>query len=96
MLAEGRTIGSGISFWATQDCMSLDRIPYVGQYFKGRENYYVATGFNKWGMTSSMAAAKILTDLIMEKKNLYSQVFDPSRSMLKSQLFINKCYLFLL
>ena len=78
-----------ISFWATQDCMSLDGIPYVGQYSKGRENYYVATGFNKWGMTSSMAAARILTDLIMEKENPYRQVFDPSRSMLKSQLFIN-------
>ena len=78
-----------VSFWATQDCMSLDRIPYIGQYSKGKENYYVATGFNKWGMTSSMAAAMILTDLIMEKENSYSQVFHPSRNMTKPQLFVN-------
>lgn len=78
-----------IAAWATQDCMTLDRIPYIGQYSKGRKNYYVATGFNKWGMTSSMAAAKILTDLIMEKENPYVGVFNPSRSMIKSQLFVN-------
>lgn len=36
------------AFWATQDCMTLDEIPYIGQYSKGKENYYVATGFNKW------------------------------------------------
>lgn len=78
-----------VSFWATQDCMSLDGIPYIGQYSKSRENYYVATGFNKWGMTSSMAAAKILTDLIMGKENLYTEVFNPSRSMIKPQLFVN-------
>ena len=27
-------------------------------------NWYVATGFQKWGMTSSMVAARLLTDLI--------------------------------
>lgn len=78
-----------VSFWATQDCMSLDRVPYIGQYSKGKENYYVATGFNKWGMTSSMVAAEILTDLIMEKENPYSQAFNPSRNIIKPQLFVN-------
>ena len=78
-----------IAFWATQDCMSLDRMPYIGQYSKFKKNYYVATGFNKWGMTSSMVAARILTDLITGKENSYEEIFNPSRSMLKPQLFIN-------
>ena len=78
-----------IAFWATQDCMSLDRMPYIGQYSKFKKNYYVATGFNKWGMTSSMVAARILTDLITGKENAYAEIFNPSRSMLKPQLFIN-------
>ena len=78
-----------ISYWATQDCMTLDGIPYIGQYSKSKGNSYVATGFNKWGMTSSMVAAKILTDLIIEKENPYAEVFNPSRSMLKPQLFVN-------
>ena len=78
-----------IASWATQDCMSLDRIPYIGQYSKSKKNYYVATGFNKWGMTSSMVAAKILADLITEKENPYVQIFNPSRNMIKPQLFVN-------
>lgn len=43
-------------FWSAQDCMSLDCVPYIGQYSKNTPDFYVATGFNKWGMTSSMAA----------------------------------------
>ena len=75
--------------WATQDCMSLDGIPYIGHYSKSTPNLYVATGFNKWGMTSSMVAASILCDMIQGKKSDFSTVFSPQRSMLKPQLFIN-------
>lgn len=76
-------------FWAAQDCMSLDDAPYIGYYSKNTPNMYVATGFNKWGITSSMVAAEILSDMITGKKNEYAEVFDPSRSMLKPQLFVN-------
>ncbi len=76
-------------FWAAQDCMTLDRIPYIGVYSGGRANWYVATGFNKWGMTSSMTAAMILTDMITCRENPYSAVFCPSRNMLKPQLLVN-------
>ncbi len=75
--------------WATQDCMTLDGIPYIGQYSPGTPNLYVATGFNKWGMTSSMVAAQLLQDLILEKENPYTEVFSPSRSILHPQLGIN-------
>ena len=75
--------------WATQDCMSLDGIPYIGQYSSRTPNLYVATGFNKWGMTSSMVAAQLLTDLVLGKENPYAAVFSPSRSMLHPQLGTN-------
>lgn len=75
--------------WATQDCMSLDSIPYIGQYSKRTPDLYVASGFNKWGMTSSMVAAILLCDLITERKNEWKEVFSPSRSILKPQLFLN-------
>ncbi|MBQ7336754.1 MAG: FAD-dependent oxidoreductase [Clostridia bacterium] len=75
--------------WATQDCMTLDNIPYIGAYSAGTENLYVATGFHKWGMTSSMVAAKILTDVMLGKKNEYASVFSPSRSILRPQLACN-------
>ncbi|MBQ7974191.1 MAG: FAD-dependent oxidoreductase [Clostridia bacterium] len=75
--------------WATQDCMTLDDIPYIGMYSKNTPGLYVATGFNKWGMTSAMTAALVLKDVIQDKENKYQEVFSPSRSMLHPQLAIN-------
>lgn len=75
--------------WATQDCMTLDRVPYIGQYSKNTPDFYVATGFNKWGMTSSMVSAMILADMVTGKKNPYAAVFSPSRTILRSQLAVN-------
>lgn len=75
--------------WATQDCMTLDGVPYIGKYSSGTEGLYVATGFNKWGMTSSMAAAQILSNIVMGTGNKYEDVFNPSRSIIRPQLFVN-------
>lgn len=75
--------------WAAQDCMSLDGIPYIGRYSRNTPDMFVATGFNKWGITSSMVAAKILCDMVMDKKNDFEDVFSPQRSMMKSQLLLN-------
>lgn len=76
-------------FWATQDCMSLDGIPYIGRYSAKTHGFYVASGFNKWGMTGSMTAAMLLSDMILGKRNGFASVFDPSRSIVNPQLFIN-------
>ena len=75
--------------FATQDCMPLDDVPYIGQYSKHTPNLYVATGFQKWGMTSAMTASLLLRDLILGRENPYAAVFSPSRTMLRTQLFIN-------
>ncbi len=75
--------------WATQDCMSLDGVPYIGQYSKSTPDVYVATGFNKWGMTNAMAAAAILCDLVREKSNPHAGVFSPSRNIFHPQLAVN-------
>ena len=75
--------------WATQDCMTLDGIPYIGPYSKSTPNLYVVTGFNKWGMSSSMVAAMILRDEICGKENPYSAVFRPGRTMFRKQLALN-------
>ena len=75
--------------WATQDCMTLDDVPYIGQYSKSTPAVFVATGFNKWGMTNAMVAADLLCDLAQEKSNPYTNLFDPSRTVLRSQLAVN-------
>lgn len=75
--------------WATQDCMTLDGVPYVGRYSKNTPDMYVASGFNKWGMTSSMAAAMLLTDMVLDRENPAEELFSPSRSILHPQLAAN-------
>lgn len=75
--------------WATQDCMTLDDIPYIGRYSVNTNGLYVATGFNKWGMSSSMVAAMLLSDMIQGKKSDYEKVYSPSRSVWRPQLVIN-------
>ncbi len=67
--------------WAAQDCMSLDSMPYIGRYSNIIPNMYVASGFNKWGITSSMVSAQILTDLVCDRENQYSSIFSPQRKM---------------
>ena len=75
--------------WAAQDCMTLDSIPYIGQCARSTPDVFVATGFNKWGMTNAMVAADILCDLASGKTNPYAEVFSPSRSLLRPQLAVN-------
>ena len=40
-------------------------------------------------MTSAMAAAMILSDQVQGKDNSYAEIFAPSRSSLRPQLFLN-------
>ncbi|PRR82292.1 FAD-dependent oxidoreductase [Clostridium luticellarii] len=65
--------------WSAQDCMTLDSIPYIGHYSSKTPDIYVETGFKKWGMTSSMAAAMIVSDMILENENDFSGIFSPER-----------------
>ena len=75
--------------WATQDCMTPDDIPYIGRYSRLLPNFYVATGFNKWGMTSAMAAAQILADKIIGRENPNAEVFSPIGRKFKAQILVN-------
>lgn len=78
-----------VSRWATQDCMTLDAMPYIGQYSRRTPNLYVATGFNKWGMTGSMVASTLLRDLILGRQSPYEALFSPSRGMNVPRLSAN-------
>lgn len=73
-----------IAHWAAQDCMPHDRIPFIGRFSLKREHWYVATGFQKWGMTTSMVAAMIISDQIAGKKNPYEEIFSPQRLLFRA------------
>ena len=78
-----------VAKWAAQDCMTLDGVPYIGKYSGSTVDVFVATGFNKWGMTNAMVASSIISDLVIGRNNRYAEVFSPSRSILHPQLFLN-------
>lgn len=70
--------------WAAQDCIPHDGIPFIGKYAVTRPYWYVATGFQKWGMTTSMIAAMIISDLIVGRENPYQEVFSPRRMLFRA------------
>ncbi|MBR4051396.1 MAG: FAD-dependent oxidoreductase [Clostridia bacterium] len=76
-------------YWAAQDCMSLDDMPYIGNYSPNTPNLYTASGFCKWGMTGAMLSAILLKDKIIGRQNDYAEFFRPDRSILHPQLFVN-------
>ncbi len=73
-----------ITRWSAQDCMPHDGIPFIGRYSMFRPYWYVATGFKKWGMTSSMIAAKIITEQVCGGENPYEKLFTPQRIFLRA------------
>lgn len=72
------------AYWAAQDCMPHDGIPFIGRFSMKHENWYVATGFQKWGMTTAMVSAMIISDQIVGKKNPYEKVFSPQRLLIRA------------
>lgn len=70
--------------WSTQDCMTIDGVPYIGNLTNRSPNIYVATGFGKWGMSNGVTAAMILSDLIVKGENPWADVFNPNRIIMSS------------
>jgi hypothetical protein len=52
-------------FWSAQDYSPIDELPYVGPILPNSESIFIATGFNKWGMTNGPAAALALSSRIL-------------------------------
>ena len=63
--------------WSAQDCMTASGVPYIGRFSARDPQWYVATGFRKWGMSNAMAAAELLTALICDGSHPDAAVFDP-------------------
>ena len=68
-----------VACWSAQDCITADDIPFIGRYASDRPDWFVATGFRKWGMSTAMVSAMLLTDMICGKENPYADIFAPSR-----------------
>lgn len=75
--------GQKLSVWQNQDVMTGDKLPYIGRV---KDHLFVMTGFNKWGLTNATIGATVIRDLILQKKNKYSDLFDPNRKLNKNLL----------
>lgn len=69
--------------WSNNDIMTLDNLPYIGLI---KDNMYIATGYNTWGMTSSFIASLLLKDLLQKKYNHYETLFNPKRGITKDKI----------
>lgn len=65
--------------WNTHDSISLDKIPYIGEFSSFYPNVYVATGFKKWGMSTANVAANIISDKILGRENKYAEIYNSKR-----------------
>lgn len=67
--------------WSTQDYTTIDKIPYIGYIRPGNKNIFVATGFRKWGISTSTVAALLITDLATKGESPWQEVYSPQRKL---------------
>ena len=51
--------------WSAQDYQTHNHVPFVGKLPRGRGHVFLATGYNKWGMTNAAASALRLSGEIL-------------------------------
>ncbi len=62
-------------YWSAQDYSPIDELPYVGPILPGNDKIFVATGFDKWGMTNGPAAALALSSRILGGRMDWAEAF---------------------
>jgi len=65
--------------WSTQDFVTVDKIPFVGELGPATHGVYVATGFGGWGMTNGTAAGRMLAAYARGESPRWADAFDPQR-----------------
>lgn len=65
--------------WSAFDYVSVDGVPYIGRLAPGSSRRFVATGFGKWGMSTSIVAADVIADLIDGGHSDDVELFDATR-----------------
>jgi glycine/D-amino acid oxidase-like deaminating enzyme/nitrite reductase/ring-hydroxylating ferredoxin subunit len=65
--------------WSNEDFEPMDSLPFVGRATDSHPNLYVATGFNAWGISNGMVAARILADLAQGHDGPLARLYDATR-----------------
>ena len=64
--------------WSNKDIITNDLLPFIGS-INYDNTFFIGTGYNAWGMTNGSLAGKIISDLILNKRNKYIELFNPKR-----------------
>src|ERR1051325_10888991 len=70
--------------WSGQVMEPVDSMAFIGRNPADADNVFIATGDSGMGMTHGTIAGMLLTDLIMDRKNPWAELYDPSRKTLKA------------
>jgi glycine/D-amino acid oxidase-like deaminating enzyme len=65
--------------WVAHDLVPTDRIPFIGRIAPGSERRWVATGFQKWGISTAWVAADLLLGEVEGSPRPWAELFDPRR-----------------
>jgi len=61
--------------WSAQDYEPAAGLPYVGPILPGDKRIFIATGFNKWGLASGVAAGFVLRGRILGERVKWAPAF---------------------
>lgn len=73
-------LSSFVTGWSAQDPQTPDIIPYAGKISSALPHIYISTGYRKWGLSNSLASAKIITDQIVGRTNRATALYSPDRT----------------
>jgi glycine/D-amino acid oxidase-like deaminating enzyme/nitrite reductase/ring-hydroxylating ferredoxin subunit len=75
----------GIEYrWSGEVMEPVDGLAFIGRNPMDAKNVFIATGDSGNGMTHGTIAGLLLTDLIMERKNPWESIYEPSRVTLRA------------
>ncbi len=66
-----------VARWSNVDIITDDHLPYIGEV---KKNFYVATGFNTWGMTNGILAGEMLSKAVKKEDIPFKDLFTLKRS----------------
>jgi len=66
--------------WCNEDYDTPDGVAFVGEPDPEKApGFYIATGFNAWGISNGTAAGMLISDLVTKKKSPWKALYDPAR-----------------
>lgn len=65
--------------WVAHDLIPSDHVPFIGPISPGASRRWVATGFQKWGISTAHLAADLLLGELEGSPREWAPLFDPRR-----------------